>query len=800
LNTVKNSQSENASGSGPRVELPFPGGLGREPFGLIIGAYDRGVPGENLAQWRLALVFASFGVTAWAQSYAAPAGIRPALLRPGGATILPGGRIVAPLGDQHVTGSDPLALAISPSGRAVVLSNGGFRPYSLTLLQRDKNGPWEATHYAAPATESQRMTGADETVGAFAGLAFSGERAVFASEGRSGLVRQVDLSTGDRGRSFDLNQNGFSGSVASDLAFDNERNLLYVADRANSRLVVIDTRSRAPLDTRSRVLASAPVGGEPLAIALSPRKDKVYIVRGGALDAAAEDPSGAVCAIDVSVPAAPKVEATIETANPSGIAVGGGRIFVSNSRDDSITVIDAGAKRTEEQIAIRIPGLEQLRGVAPHGLAYHETSGWLLVAEAGINAVGVIDTKQHRVIGHLPAAWRPTRVAIDHGTVFVVNAMGLGPSPYPAGFGWRDRPGNLMSAGLSTYPLMPPADVEKQTAFVLQSNGLYPRESAPPPLPAGIRYVVLIAKGNRSFDEVLGDLREASNGAVMSEPRLARFGRAGYIDGHRQRLSLHYVNVTPNHHAIAQAWTFSDNYYADPANGGLWLSGSAESPILKHLASHGVPVYSFVDGIRRSGESSARAAGESGLRTGSISDQSRATQFIREIEEQFAKTGADLPHFILVSLPNDRMGSPRPESGFPFESSFIVDNDYALGRIVEYLSGAKWWKQMAVFITESGLPDGADHIDSYRTALLAAGPWFKRDYVSHTNTSLAGLFKTIFRLLGVPPLGLLDATASDLSDCFGTDPDTPAYKAIDVDKRIFDPAAVQRALRSEPRP
>jgi YVTN family beta-propeller protein len=765
------------------------------PLGFILGAYDREVFVEVLARWRLALAFTSLGLTAWAQSYVSPAGIRPALLRPGGATILPGGRIVAPLGDQHVTGSDPLALAISPSGRALVMSNGGSRPYSLTVLQRDKNGPWEATHYAAPRADMGRMAGA-ETAGAFAGLAFSGEHTVFASEGRSGLVRLVDLSTGDRGRSFDLNQNGFSGSIASDLAFDNERNLLYVADRANSRLAVIDTRSRAPLDTRSRVLASAPVGGEPLALALSPRKDKIYVVRAAAPGAASGDPPGAVCAIDVSEPAAPKLEAAIETANPSGIAIGGGHVFVSNFRDDSITVIDAAANRIEEQIPIRIPGLEQLRGVAPRGLAYHEASGWLLVAESGINAVGVIDTKEHRVIGHLPAAWRPTRVAIDHGTVFVVNAMGLGPSPYPAGFGWRDRPGNLISAGLSTYPLMPAADVEKQTAFVLQSNGFRPKEGKPPALPSGIRYVVLIAKGNRSFDEVLGDVREASNGAVMSEPRLARFGRAGYIDGHRQRLSLHYVNVTPNHHAIAQGWTFSDNYYADPANGGLWLSGSAESPILKHLANHGGPVYSFVDAVRRSGETGVGPAGESaGLRSGSISDQSRATQFIREIEEQFVKTGADLPRFLLVSLPNDRMSSPRPESGFPFESSFIVDNDYALGRIVEYLSGTKWWKQVAVFVTESGLPDGADHIDTYRTALLCAGPWFKHNYVSHTNTSLAGLFKTIFRLLGVPPFGLLDATASDLSDCFASDPDMLAYRASDVDRRIFDPAAVQRALQ-----
>ena len=70
------------------------------------------------------------------------------------------------------------------------------------------------------------------------------------------------------------------------------------------------------------------------------------------------------------------------------------RVFVSNAHNDSITVIDAKTNSITGQIDIRIPGLEKLRGVLPIGMAYHEATGWLLVAEAGINAVGVIDTRQ----------------------------------------------------------------------------------------------------------------------------------------------------------------------------------------------------------------------------------------------------------------------------------------------------------------------------------------------------------------------------------------------------------------------
>jgi hypothetical protein len=127
------------------------------------------------------------------------------------------------------------------------------------------------------------------------------------------------------------------------------------------------------------------------------------------------------------------------------------------------------------------------------------------------------------------------------------------------------------------------------------------------------------------------------------------------------------------------------------------------------------------------------------------------------------------------------------------EESFVADNDLALGRILEYLSKTKWWGRMAVFITEDDAQGGVDHIDSHRTVLLCAGPWAKKNYVSHVNASFPALLKTIFRLLGLPPLNLFDASAADLSDCFTSRPDAAGYRALEVDKRLFDPAAARES-------
>ena len=55
------------------------------------------------------------------------------------------------------------------------------------------------------------------------------------------------------------------------------------------------------------------------------------------------------------------------------------------------------------------------------------------------------------------------------------------------------------------------------------ANGFVPPKEPPPPLPPQIRHVVLIVKENRTFDEVFGDIRHASNGPVAGLPALARF-------------------------------------------------------------------------------------------------------------------------------------------------------------------------------------------------------------------------------------------------------------------------------------
>jgi len=862
-----------------------------------------------------------------AAEFQPPAGTRTAARRPGAETILPGGRIVTPLGRQFNTGPGAFGLAVSPDGKLAVTANGGPSRFSLTVLDMSSE-PWRTRELRTRTKDEPASSAEDDWRSVFMGLAFSSSNRLFASEGNSGRVREISVPSGSVHRVLELNQGPWRDSYSGDLAYDAQRRILYVVDQANFRVAVFDARS-------GRMLSSVRTGRLPFKAALSPDARRLYVTNIGMLayqpipgadpenaretglpfpafgfpsreaEAGARRPtargpvdvpplgdpnaeeSNSLCVIDVSDPYQPRVLRFVRTgkpfgpeslggSSPSGLAATAGAIYVSNANQDSITVIDALTFAVRATIELRIPKLEAWRGILPIGLAIDASNGRLLIAEAGINAVGVVDLATHRLAGHLPAGWFPTAVAVSGGRIFVASAKGLGTGPNASLTAPLERSfqGELRQGLLSVYDAPLNRMLPFHTQAVLDNNGFVPAASAARPLPVELRHVVLIVKENRTFDEVLGDVTQDSLGPIRSAPELARFGRRGWIQldkySLRARLEKQFYNITPNHHALVQRGAFSDNFYADSevsVDGHHWLVGSypnawTESSLMAayggqkdfrfpttapgrllfaqsnsslhpeeqleagalwhHLERHGIPFRNFGEGFELAGVVEEPGQMPTGARfltnvpmprplwentsrnypqfNTNIPDQYRADAFIREIEELYVKPGKELPRFLYIHLPNDHLARPRPGDGYPFQASYMADNDYALGRIIAYLSRTKWWRSMAVFITEDDAQGGVDHIDSHRTLLLITGPFARKNYASRTNASFPALLKIIFRILGIPPLNLFDASAADLSDCFSSIPDYTPFEAIRPDPEIFDPAKAKDPADPTPPP
>jgi DNA-binding beta-propeller fold protein YncE len=684
-----------------------------------------------------ALAGAIFSVClASAVDFHAPAGESYALSAASG-TILPGGRLLRPYGVQIETGPGPSGLAVSPAGMIATADTGSER-FGITII--DPHG-WRARHVWARTPNSTAPEIADpEWKRVTSGIAFDTDKAIWISEGDSGRIRQIDVATGDHRKVVNLNGGEWSNSFTADLAFDSVHHLLYVVDQSNARIAAVDARA-------GRVLSSVRLEGMPFAIALSPDGFTAYVTE-----------SASVCVIDIHDPLKPGIADQIQTASPRTVLATADRVFVSNALDDSITVISAGDRKVVAEISLGIPSLEQFRGVEPTGLAFDPVTKWLLVAETGINAVGVLDTEKNESIGYLPAGWMPTRVAISGDRVYVTNARGRGEGPNPRRVILELGEVPVLHRGsVSTFIMPDKSEILRQTGAVLSYDGLVPYMRDAPKLPAAIRRVVLIVKENRAFDEVLGDVA-AGNGSA----RLARFGMHGTASGGRKQFSVQDAQITPNQHEIARRWAFSDNFYVD-----------GELPVTKlwdHLRRGGVTFQNFDEG-----------AGTE------ISDQERADKFIAEVAKD-----ETLPQVVCIRLHNDQAGDPRPQGGYPYEASFVADNDLATGRILEYLSHSPWWSDMAVFVTESDTQGSLDHIDANRTLLFAAGPYAKRNYVSHVNASFPGLVRTILELLHLPPMDLMDATAASLRDMLTAEPEVTPFTAVEPDTRIFDPAKASR--------
>ncbi len=170
-----------------------------------------------------------------------------------------------------------------------------------------------------------------------------------------------------------------------------------------------------------------------------------------------------------------------------------------------------------------------------------------------------------------------------------------------------------------------------------------------------------------------------------------------------------------------------------------------------------------------------------------IPDQFRLDMFLEEFARLWAGPDKTLPAFVSLYLPEDHGAKERPQEGYPFRESYMADNDLALGRLVEFLSHTRYWKDTAIIVTEDDAQDGQDHVDAHRSLLLVISAYAKRGYVGHVHYSFGSLLKTFDHILGLPYLNQFDAGAADLSDMFAESADASPYTALPADPRLFDP-------------
>lgn len=567
---------------------------------------------------------------------------------PGGETILPNGRLITPRGIQVKVAPHPYGMVLSPDGRTLVTVNSGTSPFSASIITSLNKAEPRVTQI--PPASSQASE--DDLESVWMGVAIAADnRTLYVSEGDNGEVGVFDLVTQQRLSAIALDVE-FDGkkcrnSLTGDLKLSPDGKNLFVLDMAHFQLVIVDLRTK-------QIRARLKVGRMPFGLAVSPDGSRVYVtnvgmfeyklvpgfnpnnVRESGLDfppfgfpsQEAEtgvtvngwpipglgDPnlpeSNSVWAIDVSRPESPRVLAKVRTGSPVGeLSVGGSspgavvadsqRIYVSNAAQDSVTILKEQIWRVQKTVVLEpATSARGLRGVLPFGMALSAAQHRLYVACAGINAVGVLDARRGKVLGYIPTAWFPARVAVarDDKTLYVASAKGLGAGPN-GGRDFHAGPegtyiGDITQGVVSVLPVPSLPELKRLTAQVLRNNGFVaskrPSMNGESPIPppgqrsSKIGHVVFVVKENRTFDEVLGDMALLDRD-VAGEPSLARWGEKAEVKADGQP-TIVGACVTPNHHALARRFAFSDNFYVDgdvSTDGHHWLVGNYPNEVVE---------------------------------------------------------------------------------------------------------------------------------------------------------------------------------------------------------------------------
>jgi hypothetical protein len=127
-----------------------------------------------------------------------------------------------------------------------------------------------------------------------------------------------------------------------------------------------------------------------------------------------------------------------------------------------------------------------------------------------------------------------------------------------------------------------------------------------------------------------------------------------------------------------------------------------------------------------------------------------------------------VPAFNYLILPEDHTQGITP--GLDTPRALVAQNDYGLGQIVEEISHSSIWGQTAIFSVEDDSQNGADHVDAHRIPALAISPYAKPGAVVHARYDLPSVIRSMELILGMRPLGLMDALATPMYDAFSPRP------------------------------
>jgi DNA-binding beta-propeller fold protein YncE len=404
------------------------------------------------------------------------------------------------------------------------------------------------------------------------------------------VTRELVHTGGDKGVPFPAGLAVTTGADGSEQ--------IVVADNLSDDALLLDAASGKILTRFDLSETNAVPGTYPVAVAATANGKRAFVALWNSSELAELDlrkgtVAGTLPLLRPADPLAPGTHPSALCFSPDGTT-----LYVSLSNRDAVAAVDiAGGMKLRGLFDTRLPH-QTYFGAIPEGLAASADGRRLYVANDGSNSVAVFDPRQMTAsaaakgeiepLGFVPTEWDPMALALVGDKLYVSTEKGQSTGPnnmaQPKLSPAYGQPPPELKARYRSFTYIPTQlygslatldmpsiekDLKAWTQETVQSNRMKATDATIHFLHGGnpIKHVIYIIKENRTYDQILGDLKQ--NGAQVGngDPQLAMYGEP----------------LTPNQHELALQFGVFDNFYDSAevsGQGHVWSTAAIISDYL----------------------------------------------------------------------------------------------------------------------------------------------------------------------------------------------------------------------------
>jgi DNA-binding beta-propeller fold protein YncE len=258
-------------------------------------------------------------------------------------------------------------------------------------------------------------------------------------------------------------------------------------------------------------------------------------------------------------------------------------LFVALSNIDEVAAVSTDTGSPLRFLRTSIARQYKFGGTSPSALTQSSDGKRLFVADASLNAIKVLDLPAmgafrnvpvsnpiDPVLGFIPTDWYPSALAVQGDDLIIATAKGEGAGPnkvmgktvYETKHKEHPYIPTLLRGSIARLNI--PSTIEKlpQLMQIVEHDNLLQSDPGTITFASGqnpIKHVIYILKENRTFDQILGDLKVGD-----ADPALNMYG----------------ADITPNEHKLALQFGVLDNFYDSgevSGDGHVWSTAAITS-------------------------------------------------------------------------------------------------------------------------------------------------------------------------------------------------------------------------------